>query len=229
MQEELVCVNCGAKASKLYIQYEKDVIKLTTCDKCKQITDKYVEYDRVLIFIDLILQYLQAYRHLFKNVTYESYWRVIIVFTMFSAYQKWTHERSSLPDLKLVYELEWQFYKSLLESASEIVVYSIVVLLLTQAFGHKIPNTKKFLCTTMCGFYGNFLMVFTIIWNLHDQLPFVLAIQAFLIISHIQVQRVLCPKRGSFLAFVTVLIATIVQWQSGIISKQVIQHFTSSF
>jgi hypothetical protein len=84
-------------------------------------------------------------------------------------------------------------------------------------------------------------MVFTIIWNLHDQLPFVLAIQAFLIISHVQIQRgkcglldlalfvsVLCPEKGTSLALLTVLIATIVQWQSGLLSKQLIQSLTNS-
>lgn len=75
---------------------------------------------------------------------------------MFSAYSKWTYERSLQLDLKLVYELEWQFYKSLLESATEIFSYSLAVLLFSLILGYKISNFKNYLCISMCGFYGMF-------------------------------------------------------------------------
>ena len=36
---------------------------------CKQTVDKYVEYDAVLVIVDLVLQYGTAYRHLMYNRT----------------------------------------------------------------------------------------------------------------------------------------------------------------
>jgi membrane-bound metal-dependent hydrolase YbcI (DUF457 family) len=73
---------------------------------------------------------------------------------------------------------------------------------------------------------GNSLFVFSIIWSLHDKLPFALAIQSFLLISHFQIQRVLCPNKSSLLAFFIVLIGVFVQNLSGDFAKQLIQYFT---
>lgn len=38
---------------------------------CRKVVDKYVEYDIVLIVIDLILQYIGAYRHILLNSKYK--------------------------------------------------------------------------------------------------------------------------------------------------------------
>jgi hypothetical protein len=74
---------------------------------------------------------------------------------MFSSYNKWTYERSFLRlDPKLVYELEWQFYKSLVEAAVEIAAYSFTVLFFSKLFGYEILNWRRYLSISMCGFYG---------------------------------------------------------------------------
>lgn len=50
-------------------------------DNCKQITDKYVERDNVLITIDLLLHRPQVYRHLLINC-YDNSSRFIEVINM---------------------------------------------------------------------------------------------------------------------------------------------------
>ncbi|RDW90830.1 sterol homeostasis protein ARV1 [Aspergillus mulundensis] len=42
-------------------------VRLTQCPRCKRFADKYVEYDFVVIFIDLVLIKPQVYRHLLFN------------------------------------------------------------------------------------------------------------------------------------------------------------------
>ena len=42
-------------------------IRLTRCKNCGQLVDKYVEYDAVLIAIDLVLHKVEVYRHLLFN------------------------------------------------------------------------------------------------------------------------------------------------------------------
>ncbi|KAI8332975.1 Arv1 protein [Blakeslea trispora] len=61
------CVECGQPVANLYTQYSKDNIRLTTCDRCNQFADKYVEHDFVIIFIDMLLHKPQVYRHLLFN------------------------------------------------------------------------------------------------------------------------------------------------------------------
>ena len=66
-KKEYVCVNCMSPVDSLYTEYSKDVIRITDCQKCNKVADKYIEYDPVLIFNELFLQYSTAYRHLLLN------------------------------------------------------------------------------------------------------------------------------------------------------------------
>ena len=66
----MICVECGQKGiTKLYSIYKSDYIKLTPCPRCFKICDKYVEYDSVILFLDLLLLKKGAYRHLAYNIT----------------------------------------------------------------------------------------------------------------------------------------------------------------
>uniref|UniRef100_A0A0G4GJX6 Protein ARV n=1 Tax=Chromera velia CCMP2878 TaxID=1169474 RepID=A0A0G4GJX6_9ALVE len=63
----VVCVECGAPVKHLYKEFSKGSIRLTRCEQCGEFADKYVEYDNLMIFIDLILHREGVYRHLLFN------------------------------------------------------------------------------------------------------------------------------------------------------------------
>ncbi|OQR90332.1 transmembrane protein [Achlya hypogyna] len=61
------CVECGYVVSSTYRDYGKGNIRLTICPNCNHTVDKYVEFEAILIMIDLMLGKPQAYRHLLHN------------------------------------------------------------------------------------------------------------------------------------------------------------------
>jgi hypothetical protein len=67
-QEPFICINCGSFLPALYEIYGESHIRLVLCQHCNTIADKYVEYDNVLLFIDLILMKPSAYRHTIYNI-----------------------------------------------------------------------------------------------------------------------------------------------------------------
>lgn len=67
-QRPYICINCGNFLSALYEQYGESHIRLSLCEHCNNVADKYIEYDNVLLFIDLILIKPGAYRHTIYNV-----------------------------------------------------------------------------------------------------------------------------------------------------------------
>lgn len=69
MPQQLRCVECGASIEHVYKEYSKGNIRLSVCEACGQVADKYVEYEIMLIGIDLLLLKPQAYRHLLWNRT----------------------------------------------------------------------------------------------------------------------------------------------------------------
>lgn len=62
----MICTGCGARVSQLVAKYGQDKCPLP-CPECDQIADPYVEWDGVLIFIDLVLHKPSCYRHLLFN------------------------------------------------------------------------------------------------------------------------------------------------------------------
>lgn len=62
------CIHCGTPLPALYEQYGDTHIRLIMCEVCHCVADKYIEYDNVLLFIDLILIKPPAYRHTIFNV-----------------------------------------------------------------------------------------------------------------------------------------------------------------
>ncbi|KAI8050173.1 Arv1-like family-domain-containing protein [Gilbertella persicaria] len=89
------CVECGQSVANLYTQYSIDNIRLTTCERCNQFADKYVEHDFIIIFIDMLLHKPQVYRHLlFNRITKQDgvephVFRFAILLILFEVYIKW--------------------------------------------------------------------------------------------------------------------------------------------
>ncbi|AAS54376.1 AGL115Wp [Eremothecium gossypii ATCC 10895] len=63
----MICINCCCHVESLYVAYPGDHIRLTDCWQCGEVVDRYVEFDNVLLFIDLLLLKPGAYRHLVYN------------------------------------------------------------------------------------------------------------------------------------------------------------------
>lgn len=69
-----ICIECRFPVHQLYTSYSKaddrslgKGVRLTQCPRCKRFADKYVEHDKVVLFIDLVLIKPQVYRHLLFN------------------------------------------------------------------------------------------------------------------------------------------------------------------
>lgn len=63
-----ICIECGQQTASLYKDYgSKGSIMLSQCESCSCFVDKYLEFDLIVIFMDLILLKKQAYRHMIFN------------------------------------------------------------------------------------------------------------------------------------------------------------------
>jgi len=68
---EHVCIECDHGVEELYIEFGgKDNLKLVRCNHCGEVADKYIEYELILVVLDVILHRKQAYRHLLFNRKY---------------------------------------------------------------------------------------------------------------------------------------------------------------
>ena len=62
-----VCVECGADNAHLCEQISPSVLKLSQCEACDGVVDRYIEYDGVLVLLDMLLLKTPVYRHIVFN------------------------------------------------------------------------------------------------------------------------------------------------------------------
>eukprot|EP00835_Amoeboradix_gromovi_P006624 NODE_818_length_3941_cov_0.458355.p2 type:complete len:211 gc:universal NODE_818_length_3941_cov_0.458355:3255-2623(-) len=80
------CVFCCSNVDKLILEYSGYHV-LAHCRKCDNIADPYLEYDLVLLSLDLIIQKPQAYRHvLWLNFSYSFISRFFVLIFLFEVY-----------------------------------------------------------------------------------------------------------------------------------------------
>ncbi|KAI2789129.1 hypothetical protein POX_e07157 [Penicillium oxalicum] len=98
-----ICIECSYPVSHLYSAYSRaddrsqgKGVRLTQCPRCQRFADKYVEYDFVVIFIDLVLIKPQVYRHLLfnrlgrdDNLFDRSIIRLGVLLLLFDVYLTW--------------------------------------------------------------------------------------------------------------------------------------------
>ena len=74
---------------------------------------------------------------------------------MCNAYEKWIERRAAtLSETSKIYDLEWTFYESLLQSCIEMGAYIIMVTLCTIVAGSETVSTTMFMQGSLAGFYG---------------------------------------------------------------------------
>jgi hypothetical protein len=64
----MICVHCGSKVEKLYDIHRGD-LRLTVCPHCHNTADPYVEFEIIIVMIDMLLMRRAAYRHVLVNST----------------------------------------------------------------------------------------------------------------------------------------------------------------
>lgn len=59
-------------------------------EKCKTPADKYIEFEALIILIDLVLLSKSAYRHILYNSNCKNLWKIGIILILLEAYCLWT-------------------------------------------------------------------------------------------------------------------------------------------
>ena len=130
-----VCVECGFAAPTLYKSFKNGIVKLSKCVECTSNIDSYVEYDNVLILLDVLLHKTKAFRHLLFNRRNQIQWRLLILFALSDTYIRWQcltrcSSVDELPFLQWYMVASQQFLAMLAVTLCEYIVNLFVTMLL---------------------------------------------------------------------------------------------------
>ncbi|CAG9855446.1 unnamed protein product [Phyllotreta striolata] len=200
--EKYYCINCGSQVKSLYKEYSPSVLKLTKCPSCKRIADKYVEYDLVIVVIDLILLRIMAYRHILLNSEFKIFWKISIGLIFLETYSDWiflkeSSSSRSLKDLNstlfqnkdLIYQDDLKFYEMSIKTALGFSSFIIVAYFLTAGYSYlrkTEPVTFKVIWKAVAlSTCGSILLLPSLIWETYIQEFHVLFVSMYTTLSQL--------------------------------------------
>ncbi|XP_037907061.1 protein ARV1 [Hermetia illucens] len=171
-----VCINCGAKVKELYKTYSSSVIKIIKCDECHEVADKYIEFEPIIILVDLVLLSQSAYRHVLYNTDFKLHWKLSLVLLLLESFALWRQKLSNFSDIgnKEDFLEERGFYICCLEN----IIDNFMIFVILQIISIFLRGTEKkknnrwdwsneiLLCKTITiANLGKFLLLPIMIWK----------------------------------------------------------------
>lgn len=196
----MICIECGNPDIKyLYSEYKKKYIKLTICSECGKLADKYIEYDNVILFLDVLLLEPQAYRHLAFNTVeklifattladaeirprYKKLLRYGFLLVLFEVYLMWAYEEKKAHPTKLMAQLlamsvlqQYSFFifRQLVERTT---MFSLLYLLFTRVLGWGNEHNRNLASSLQKPYFACVLLVTLLISNAIRYLPIIMLI-----------------------------------------------------
>lgn len=175
-KKRFVCVECGWKVNQLYKKYPSSV-RLEICEKCNQIADKYIEFETIIILIDLILLSRAAYRHVIFNTESKNLWKLAVIITLLESYCRWVEQFKSDDYHYKPFESEKAFYCAGLQVIFDNTLLFIFIFLLSspmkfgssphsaQLKGHKLQFAANLLRALILSSIGKFFFLPIVIWR----------------------------------------------------------------
>uniref|UniRef100_A0A336KSV3 Protein ARV n=2 Tax=Culicoides sonorensis TaxID=179676 RepID=A0A336KSV3_CULSO len=129
-----VCINCGCPVKELIKKYSPTVLKINHCDNCNEIADKYIEFETIIILIDLVLLSKAAYRHVVFNTESKNLWKLAVIIILLESYCLWVEtfkvDRSSPQSIHDPFLSEKSFYLSCAQIIlGNVLLYIFMVIL----------------------------------------------------------------------------------------------------
>ncbi|XP_065071960.1 protein ARV1-like [Rhopilema esculentum] len=198
-----ICVECGSYSALKFKKYPSGAIKLYQCVTCGDVVDKYIEYDSVMVLLDILLHNSKAYRHVLFNVEVKVLRQLLVLSILCDTYMRWAafhqfcFDDSSLSNnWHLVLEL--QFYKMLgissLELCINICVTSVIVSFANRkkmSFSESFQSIPKSLLMSS---YGKLLALAALVWNPDNSYWYLVLTKMFVITSNAEAIKVISHR-----------------------------------
>ncbi|KAL0700498.1 hypothetical protein Bca4012_056620 [Brassica carinata] len=176
MASEYRCVGCGFRVKSLFIQYSPGNIRLMKCGNCKEVADEYIECERMIIFIDLVLHRPKVYRHvLFNEINQENVniqhllWKLIFAYLLLDSYRslllRRTHEHSSLVLVTV---------KVLIDVLSTNLAFLFSFAIAAKGLLHEVSRGREILLGILISSYFKIFLLAMLVWEFPVSVIFII-------------------------------------------------------
>lgn len=178
MASEYRCVGCGSRVKSLFIQYSRGNIRLMKCGNCKEVADEYIECERMIIFIDLVLHRPKVYRHvLYNEINQETVnvqhllWKLVFAYLLLDSYRslllRRTHEHLSLVLITM---------KVLVDVLSTNLAFLFSFAIAAKVLLHEVSRKREILLGILISSYFKIFMLAMLVWEFPVSVIFIIDI-----------------------------------------------------
>ncbi|KAL1220323.1 Protein ARV 1 [Cardamine amara subsp. amara] len=171
MASEYRCVGCGIRVKSLFIQYSPGNIRLMKCGNCKEVADEYIECERMIIFIDLILHRPKVYRHVLynainpENVNIQHLlWKLVFVYLLLDSYRglllRRTDENSSFSESSVLISV-----KVLIGVLSANAAFIFSFALAAKGFLNEVSRRRDIILGLLISSYFKIFLLAMLVWE----------------------------------------------------------------
>ncbi|XP_045128104.1 protein ARV1-like isoform X1 [Portunus trituberculatus] len=186
------CITCLTPAKALFKKSDGDFIKLLECPSCGQTVDRYVECEKSIIFMDMLLQDIAVYRHILFNADNfepQFYVKLAVSLLLSEGYVRWSTLTHTFAPAAGIKDNEVYLYIMCLLTAVEFGIFGAIILLYSWIKFHDRIELSSLYNGLLLGQYGRLANVAAIIWYQSPSLIFQSLVLVFIIISTIQSTR----------------------------------------
>ncbi|CAG7908849.1 unnamed protein product [Brassica rapa] len=176
MASEYRCVGCGFRVKSLFIQYSPGNIRLMKCGNCKEVADEYIECERMIIFIDLVLHRPKVYRHvLYNEINQETVniqhllWKLVFAYLLLDSYRslllRGTNEHSSLVLVTV---------KVLVDVLSTNLAFLFSFAIAAKVLLHEVSRKREILLGILISSYFKMFLLAMLVWEFPVSVIFII-------------------------------------------------------
>ncbi|KAH8343715.1 hypothetical protein KR059_005266, partial [Drosophila kikkawai] len=107
-----------------------NTLKTTHCEKCHQITNKFIKFEEFIILIDALLLDSFAFRHIINNGEFKIYWKVSLVVLLLESFAL-CRQNLTDPSQADLHIHEKGFYTYTLQNIGDYLLMTLLLLLIT--------------------------------------------------------------------------------------------------
>ncbi|KAG0716144.1 Protein ARV1 [Chionoecetes opilio] len=226
------CISCLTPAKALFKKSDGDFIRLLDCASCGQPVDRYVECERSIIFMDMLLQDIAVYRHILfnaDNFTPQFYMKLGVALLLSEGYVRWSSLSHAFSPTTGIKDNEVYLYIMCLLTAIEIGIFGAIIVLYFWMRSHNRSPLSPLYNGLLLGQYGRLANVAAIIWYQAPSLVFQALVHVFIIISSIQSTRAALNAGKRESSVVVVMAAVISTSSSYILQTPLIKMYESYY
>lgn len=250
----MICVECGKPCQQVVKVFGSQNIRLTRCRSCNSTADKYVEYEIVLIFLDLLLHKIQVYRHLiFNRLPYSEsgiprvLWKFLFVLLVLDTYKLLLVDDSADPrsemkysafreegfSLDMIHEDLSLFTFHSLTFVISVLAFSlyvaIIILLVTIQLNVRnqcgeLTNYNYVIVAIILSSFGRGVLLFMLVWDY--PVLFIRGVDVFVLTSNVVALKAFLDTTTYFSCLMTVLPAQVAKmWFHDAARTYITEHF----